>query len=134
MRDPISPPALVRFGAFELDLRSGELRNKGLKIKLQDQPLQVLAMLLARPGEVVTREELQKALWLADTFVDFDQGLNKAINKVREALSDSAVNPRFVETLPRRGYRFIASVDTGKGPAPMDIEVGAADRIPGVDR
>ena len=115
MQDPLSPSTLVRFGAFEIDLRSGELRNKGLKIKLQDQPLQVLAMLLARPGEVVTREELQKALCPADTFVDFDRGLNKAINKVREALSDSAVNPSFVETLPRRGYRFIAAVDVGAG-------------------
>jgi DNA-binding winged helix-turn-helix (wHTH) protein len=94
---------VVRFGMFEVDLRSGELRKNGLKIKLQEQPFQVLAMLLQRSGDVVTREELQKAVWPADTFVDFDRGLNKAINKIREALGDPADNPRFVETLPRRG-------------------------------
>jgi DNA-binding winged helix-turn-helix (wHTH) protein len=87
---------IAHFGAFELDVRGGELRKNGLRIKLQDQPLQVLALLLARPGEAVTREELQKkTLWPADTFVDFDQGLNKAVNKVREALSDSADNPAY---------------------------------------
>src|SRR5713226_6527334 len=96
----------ICFGAFELDLRAGELRKQGLKIKLQEQPFQILAMLLANQGQVVTREELRNKLWPADTFVDFDHGLNKAINKLREALGDSAENPRFVETLPRRGYRF----------------------------
>ncbi len=101
----------VRFGAFELDLRVGELRKQGRRIKLQEQPLQVLAMLLQHPEDVVTREELQKKLWPADTFVDFDHGLNKAITKIREALGDSADNPRFIETLPRRGYRFIAPLN-----------------------
>jgi TolB-like protein/DNA-binding winged helix-turn-helix (wHTH) protein/Flp pilus assembly protein TadD len=100
----------LRFGVFELDLRAGELRKHGLRVRLQEQPFQVLAMLLERHGEVVTREELQKKLWPADTFVDFDHGLNKAINKVREALSDSAENPRFIETVARRGYRFLAEV------------------------
>ena len=98
------------FGVFEVDLRAGELRKKGMRVRLQGQPFQVLAMLLEHPGEVVTREELQKRLWPADTFVDFDQGLNKAINKLREALGDSADTPRFVETVARRGYRFLAEV------------------------
>ena len=98
------------FGVFELDLRAGELRKRGLRVRLQQQPFQVLAMLLERAGQVVSREELQKTLWPADTFVDFDHGLNKAINKIREALGDSADSPRFVETVARRGYRFIADV------------------------
>src|ERR1700675_3255662 len=100
----------LRFGVFELDLRAGELRKHGLRVRLQEQPLQLLAMLLEHPGEVVTREELQKKLWPADTFVDFDHGLNKAISKIREALGDSAESPRFVETVARRGYRFLAEV------------------------
>src|SRR5215469_1404910 len=100
----------VRFGVFEVDLRGGELRKHGLRIRLQEQPFQVLAMLLERAGEVVTREDLQKKLWPADTFVDFDHGLNKAINKIRDALGDSAESPRFVETVARRGYRFLAEV------------------------
>jgi TolB-like protein/DNA-binding winged helix-turn-helix (wHTH) protein/Flp pilus assembly protein TadD len=99
-----------RFGVFEMDLRAGELRKHGLRIRLQEQPFQVLAILLEHPGEVVTREELQRKLWPADTFVDFDHGLNKAINKIREALGDSAESPRFVETVARRGYRFLADV------------------------
>ena len=107
MQETAGSAGPVRFGAFEVDLRTGEVRKQGLKIKLQEQPLQVLAMLLQHPGEVVTREELQKRLWPSDTFVDFEHGLNKAINKIREALGDSAQNPRFVETVPRRGYRFI---------------------------
>jgi len=108
----------VRFGVFEVDLRTGELRKHGLKVRLQEQPFQVLALLLARPGETVTREELRERLWTADTFVDFDHGLNKAINKIREALGDSATSPRFVETVARRGYRFlgdVASVDVLNG-------------------
>ena len=104
------PSERLRFGVFEVDLRAGELRKHGLQIRLQEQPFQVLAMLLEHGREVVTREELQKKLWSADTFVDFDQGLNKAINKIREALSDSAETPRFVETVARRGYRFLAEV------------------------
>jgi DNA-binding winged helix-turn-helix (wHTH) protein/Tol biopolymer transport system component len=110
---------LIRFGVFEADLHVGELRKQGLKIRLQEQPFQVLAMLLERPGQVVTRDELQKKLWSADTFVDFDRGLNKAINRLREALEDSAENPRFIETVPKRGYRFIA-------PVGADSPVGAA--------
>src|SRR3954468_16817491 len=97
----------VRFGVFELDLRAGELRKQGLKVRLQQQPFQVLSTLIEHHGEVVSREELQKKLWPADTFVDFDHGLNKAVNKVREALGDSAESPRFVETVGRRGYRFV---------------------------
>jgi len=101
----------IRFGIFEADLASGELRKHGEKIKLQDQPFQVLAALLERPGELVTRDELQQKVWASDTFVDFERGLNKAINRLREALGDSAENPAFIETLPRRGYRFIAQVE-----------------------
>jgi TolB-like protein/DNA-binding winged helix-turn-helix (wHTH) protein/Flp pilus assembly protein TadD len=111
----------LRFGVFELDLRAGELRRNGLRVRLQEQPFQVLAMLIEHPGEVVTREELKKRLWPADTFVDFDHGLNKAINKLREALGDSAESPRFVETVSRRGYRFLAEVkvaDTTPVPGP----------------
>jgi TolB-like protein/DNA-binding winged helix-turn-helix (wHTH) protein/Flp pilus assembly protein TadD len=110
MQEPHQVRGRVRFGIFEVDLRAGELRKHGLRVRLQEQPFKVLAMLLERSGEVVTREELQKKLWPADTFVDFDHGLNKVINKIREALSDSAENPRFVETVARRGYRFLAEV------------------------
>jgi cholera toxin transcriptional activator len=101
---------VARFGVFEIDLSAGELRKSGVKLRLQEQPFQVLALLLERAGEVVTREELQQRLWPSDTFVDFDHSLNTAINKVREALGDSASSPRYVETLARRGYRFIAPV------------------------
>jgi TolB-like protein/DNA-binding winged helix-turn-helix (wHTH) protein/Flp pilus assembly protein TadD len=106
------------FGVFEVDLRAGELRKRGLKIRLQQQPFQVLAMLLEHAGEVVGREDLQKRLWPADTFVDFGHGLNKAVNKIREALGDSAESPRFVETVGRRGYRFVADVRVAD-PAPV---------------
>lgn len=102
---------LIRFGIFELDLQAGELRRNGSRVRLQDQPFKVLTLLLERPGEVVTREQLQKALWPADTFVDFDHSLNAAIRRVRDALGDSAENPRFVETVARRGYRFLAPVN-----------------------
>ena len=100
----------LRFGVFEVDLRAGELHKHGLKVRLQEQPFQVLVVLLEHAGKVVTREELQKKLWPADTFVDFDHGLNKAINKIRDALGDSSESPRFVETIARRGYRFLAEV------------------------
>ena len=110
---------LIRFGVFEVDLAAGELRKGGMKIKLQDQPFRVLVALLARPGEVVTREELREKLWRDGTFVDFDRGVNTAVNKIREALGDSASYPRFVETLPRRGYRFVGPVD-GIGQRPAD--------------
>jgi eukaryotic-like serine/threonine-protein kinase len=103
-------PAILRFGAFEVDLRAGELRKQGKRIKLQDQPFQALSVLLQRSGDVVTREELRAQIWPDDTFVDFDNSLNTAINKLREALGDSADNPRFIETLPRRGYRFLVPV------------------------
>jgi len=99
----------VRFGAFEVDLRTGELRKNGLKIKLQDQPFRVLIILLRHAGDVVTREELRRELWSNDTFVDFDHGLNAAVRRLRDALDDSAENPRFIETLPRHGYRFITT-------------------------
>ena len=102
--------ACIRFGTFEVDTRSGELRRKGARVKLQAQPFQVLTLLLERPGEVITREELTGRLWPEDTFVDFERGLNKAINKLREALRDDAEKPRFIETLPQRGYRFIAEI------------------------
>jgi TolB-like protein/DNA-binding winged helix-turn-helix (wHTH) protein/Flp pilus assembly protein TadD len=99
---------VIRFGVFELDLRSGELQKQGRKIRLEGQPVQVLICLLEKPGELVTREELHRKLWPADTFVNFEHGLNAAVKRLRQALNDSADNPRFVETLPRRGYRFIA--------------------------
>jgi TolB-like protein/DNA-binding winged helix-turn-helix (wHTH) protein/Flp pilus assembly protein TadD len=110
MQEDLHLGVRLRFGVFELDLRAGELRKHGLRLRLQEQPFQVLATLLEHPGEVVTREELQRKLWPADTFVDFDHGLNKAISKIREALGDSAESPRFVETVARRGYRFLAEV------------------------
>ena len=106
----------LRFGVFEIDLPAGELRKHGLKIRIQEQPFQVLAMLVQNAGKVVTREDLQKKLWPADTFVDFDHGLNKAVNKIRDALSDSAESPRYVETLSRRGYRFLAEVKDADTP------------------
>jgi cholera toxin transcriptional activator len=110
-----NPGRIVRFGVFELDLAAGELRKNGAKLRLQDQPFQLLAMLLDRAGDVVTREELRQKLWPADTFVDFDHSLNTAVNKLREALGDSASSPRFVETLARRGYRFIAPAQKEAG-------------------
>ena len=119
---------LARFGVFELDLSAGELRKNGVKLRLQGQPFQVLALLLDRAGEVVTREELQQKLWPSDTFVYFDHSLNTAINKVREALGDSASSPRYVETLARRGYRFIAPVQAPpQNDAPAVIAVGGGD-------
>jgi len=111
----------LRFGIFEADLQTGELRKRGARVRIQGQPFQVLTVLLTRPGELVTREELQRTVWAADTFVDFDHGLNKSINKIREALGDSAESPRFVETVARRGYRFIADV------AVVDLESAAPD-------
>src|SRR5712691_5705129 len=102
---------IVRFGIFEADLQSGELHKNGVKVPLQGQPFQVCVILLKHSGELVTREELRQRVWPEDTFVDFDHALNTAITKIRIALRDEADNPRFVETLPRRGYRFIAPVD-----------------------
>src|ERR1700740_184864 len=100
------------FGVFEIDLRSAELRKHGVRIKLQEQPFQILCLLLEHPGEVVGREELREKLWPAHTFVDFDRSLNKAMNKLRCALGDSADSPRYIETIPRHGYRFVAPVRT----------------------
>ncbi len=120
----------LRFGVFELDLRAGELRKHGLRVRLQEQPFQVLAMLLEHPGEVVTREEVQKTIWPADTFVDFDHGLNKAINKIREALGDSAQSPRFVETVARRGYRFLAEVKVAEASPVRSPELGTQPHPP----
>jgi len=109
--EPSTPARRVRFGPFEVDLRAGELYKYGRKLKLQEQPFQVLALLLEHPCEVVTREELRQKIWPADTFVDFDASLNSAAKKIRDALADSAESPRYIETLPRRGYRLIASVE-----------------------
>ncbi len=119
-----------RFGIFELDVRAGELRKQSVRVKLQEQPFQVLALLLQNPGELVTRDELRTRIWSADTFVDFDNSLNTSINKLREALGDSAESPRFIETLPRRGYRFIAPVSAinKKESAPAAMPVQPAHR------
>ena len=106
-----SKAGIVGFGVFEVDLDAGELRKQGVRVKLQEQPFQVLRILLERPGKVVTREELQQRVWPSDTFIDFDVGVNNAVRRLRDALGDSADNPRFVETLPRRGYRFIWPVN-----------------------
>jgi DNA-binding winged helix-turn-helix (wHTH) protein/Tol biopolymer transport system component len=119
-----------RFGVFELDLRAGELRRQGLKVKLQEQPFQVLAQLLEKPGEVVTREELRNRLWPADTFVDFDHSLNAAIRRLRDALGDSAESPRFVETVARRGYRFLAPVSSGNGNGTVPAQPTAVKSAP----
>jgi cholera toxin transcriptional activator len=125
---------IARFGVFELDLATRELRKNGVKLRLQEQPLQILALLLERAGSVVAREELRQKLWQADTFVDFDHGLNTAVNKLREALGDSATSPRYVETLARRGYRFIAPVQSesvalaaSSASAPSPSETGSKD-------
>ena len=132
---------IARFGVFEVDFTAGELRKSGVKLRLQGQPFQVLTLLLERAGGVVTREELRQTLWPSDTFVDFDHSLNTAINKVREALGDSASSPRYVETLARRGYRFIApvqsSADTPTGttsPTGVGAEVSAAGVSPPLTR
>src|SRR5262249_5712089 len=101
---------VFRFGLFEADPDSGELLKQGEHLRLQDQPFRMLILLLERPGEVISREELREKLWPENTFVEFDNGLNVAVKKIRDALGDSAENPRFVETIPRRGYRFIAPV------------------------
>ncbi len=115
MEPSLTTPKVIRFGVFEADLRAGELRREGIRVKLQEKPFQVLATLLERPGDAVTRDELREKLWPGDTFVDFDHGINIAINKLREALGDSAESPRYIETLARRGYRFIGEVEP---PAP----------------
>src|SRR5882672_2635599 len=113
MASPSITSSIIRFGLFEVDLHARELRKSGIRVKIQDQPFQILSVLLEHPGEVVTREDLQKRLWSADTFVDFDLSLNSAIKKLRVALNDDSDNPRFIETLYRRGYRFIGPVIGG---------------------
>jgi DNA-binding winged helix-turn-helix (wHTH) protein len=114
---------LLRFGVFEVDLEAGELRKNGARIRLQEQPFQVLTALLQNAGQVVTRDSLRETIWAADTFVDFDHSLNTAVNKIRESLGDSASSPRFVETLARRGYRFIAPVEAVAGaPRPASVQ------------
>src|SRR5438067_6752121 len=132
---PERQSSVVRFAEFELDLRTAELRKRGLRLRLQEQSFQVLAMLVARPGELVTREELRQKLWPDDTVVDFDHGLSAAVNKLREALSDSASAPRFIETLPKRGYRFLfplsvfPSADIAD-PRAEDIDTPAVGSLP----
>ena len=123
-------PDVVRFGTFELDLRARELHKNGLKIHVPEQSIQILAMLLERPGEVVTREEIQAKLWPDDTIVEFDHSINAAVKRLRQALGDSADNPRYVETLARRGYRFIAPTDVGAGLVPaLSASDGASATI-----
>src|ERR1700733_10523765 len=131
MNSPTSSGRKVRSGLFEIDLAAGQLHKNGRRLPLQEQPFRVLATLLERPGDVVTRQELKERLWPADTYVGFDEGLNTAIRKLRTAFGDSAGNPRFIETLPRRGYRFIAPI-TETTPAdglPSSTEV-RGDRAP----
>ena len=123
IRELSQPTRRMRFGAFEADLTMGDLRKHGIRLKLYDQPFEVLAMLIARPGELITREEIQQRLWPSGTFVDFENGLNSAINRLRDALSDSADEPKFIETIPRRGYRFIAPVEPLNGKTLPDVEV-----------
>ena len=125
MSDQPSTGRVVRFGVFEADFTTGELRKSGVRVKLEQQPFQVLRVLLQRPGELVTREELREEVWSDHTFVDFDQSLNTAIRKLRDALGDSATHPRFIETLPRRGYRFVGTVD-----GPRSSEAGSQTALP----
>src|SRR5215510_6188511 len=113
----VALPSSVRFADFEVDFRAGELRKRGRRIRLQEQPFRVLSMLVERSGDVVSREELRQKLWPADTFVDFDHGLNSAVARLRETLNDSAEQPRYVETIPKRGYRFIAEIEEPVFPA-----------------
>src|SRR5262252_4402560 len=115
-----SPFPIVRFGPFELDLRAGELRKEGRKIRLQEQPFQILRMLLESPGEVVLREEIRSRLWPGDTVVEFDHSINAAVRRLRDALRDSADKPRYIETLARRGYRFIGQVDASNQRPPAE--------------
>jgi len=120
-----APPALVRFGVFEADLRAGELRRNGVRVRLQDLPFRALALLLSRPGEVITREEFRQALWPSDIFVDFEQGISSAVMRLRDALRDSADNPIFIETIERRGYRWIGPIQRVE-PVPEEAEGNAS--------
>jgi DNA-binding winged helix-turn-helix (wHTH) protein len=135
MSKPGCSPFVTRFDVFEVDLRAGELYKAGRKMKLQVLPFQALALLLERPGEVITREEFEKRLWSDDTFVDFDHSLNTAIKKLRQALGDDKKKPRFVETLPKRGYRFIGTVEqAAKVSAPAKTLAAASSRVGQVAR
>src|SRR6516164_7603780 len=135
---PIVFEQRVHFGPYELDAHAGELYKHGLKLKLQGHPIQILAMLLGRPGELITREEIQQKLWPSEseTFVDFDHGLNTAVRKLRQALGDEAETPQYIETLPRRGYRFVGSIaaedlsqsSSAELPAPDTTSAGASER------
>src|SRR6202051_3265707 len=126
--ESVPPPReLMRFGAFEVDLRTGELRKHGIKVRLQEQPLQILQQLLEHAGEVVTREDLQKRIWPADTFVDFDHGLYSAVQRLRDALGDTAETPRYIETLPRRGYRFIAAVINNGNRGEAEVKMASVE-------
>src|ERR1700675_265263 len=118
-----APPALVRFGVFEADLRAGELRRNGVKVRLQDLPFRALTLLLTRPGEVITREECRQGLWHSDTFVDFEQGISSAVMRLRDALRDSADNPVFIETIERRGYRWIGPINSSGAEAGVQHRV-----------
>src|SRR6202795_3917997 len=129
--EPLRSTSVVRFGTYEVSFQSGEVRKAGLRIRVQQQPMKLLETLLERPGEVVAREELRRRIWPNESFGDFDQALNIAIAKLRSALGDSAENPRFIETLPKRGYRFIADVSVLHADArPKRPESSAAD-LPG---
>src|ERR1700685_2224582 len=119
-------PALVRFGVFEADLRAGELRRDGVKVRLQDLPFRALTLLLSRPGEVITREEFRQALWPANVFVDFEQGISSAVMRLRDALGDAADNPIFIQTIERRGYRWIGPILS------QSLEPVVQDRAPAV--
>src|SRR5271167_2472088 len=124
---------LFRFGVFEADAATGELRKQGTRIKVNVQPFQVLLMLLERPGELLTREEISRELWPDGTFVDYEHGVNSAVNRIREALGDTARNPRFIETLARRGYRFVAPVervDSGGSPLAAESSSSGVDEVP----
>src|ERR1700730_7596427 len=127
-----SVPSTLRFGVFELDPRAGELRKKGMKIRLQGQPVEILVMLLEHPGETLNREELQRKLWPADTFVDFEQGLNNAIKRLRAALDDDAESPHFIETLPRHGYRFIGSEHARAEGTKATHSTGSLMKVPAI--
>jgi len=121
---------VIRFGIFELDLKAGQLTRYGTKLRLPQQPLQLLAVLLERPGEICTRDELRGRLWSSDVFVDFDHGLNKSIQKLRDALGDSAASPRYIETIPRVGYRFIAPVSNGHPPPAPKVAIAPSPELP----
>jgi DNA-binding winged helix-turn-helix (wHTH) protein len=123
----LQPARRYRFGAFEADAATGELRRQGVRVRLNAQPFQVLMLLLDRPGQLLTREEISRELWPDGTFVDYEHGVNSAVNRIREALGDTASNPRFVETLARRGYRFVAPVERM---ATVEVELPAASELP----